>query len=61
MVTMVDELYDRHYRESRAELNAALSRVIARLGAAVRNTFEVLNRIEYSAPWTNKPRGASFR
>jgi hypothetical protein len=61
MVTMVDELYDRHYRESRAELNAVLARVIARLGAAVRNAFEVLNRIEYSAPWANKPRGANFR
>jgi len=51
MVTMVDEIYDRHYREGRAELNAAILSVASRLGGAVRNAFEVLNRIEYSAPW----------
>ena len=54
---MVDELYDRHYRESRAELNAAIAGAFARLGKAVGNAFNVLNRIEYSAPWA-KPRRA---
>ena len=58
MVTMVDELYDRHDRESRAELNAALTAGFARLGKAVRNAFNVLNRIEYSAPWASKPKRA---
>ena len=54
---MVDELYDRHYRESRAELNAAIAGAFERLGKAVGNAFNVLNRIEYSAPWA-KPRRA---
>ena len=58
MVTMVDELYDRHYRESRAELNAAIAGAFARLGKAVGNAFNVLNRIEYSAPWAAKARRA---
>ena len=58
MVTMVDEIYDRHYREGRAELNAALANTFARLGNAVDNAFNVLNRIEYSAPWVSKPRRA---
>ena len=58
MVTMVDELYDRHYRESRAELNAAIANAFARLGSAVGNAFKVLNRIEYSAPWKSKPKRA---
>ena len=58
MVTMVDELYDRHYREGRAELNAAMAGMFARLGKAVGNAFNVLNRIEYSAPWTAKAKRA---
>lgn len=51
MVTMIDEIYDRHYQESRAQLNGALLGAFERLGRAVVNSFEVLNRIEYSAPW----------
>lgn len=58
MVTMVDEIYDRHYQAGRNELNAAISELFSRLGAAIGNTFEVLNRIEYSAPWAVKPRRA---
>jgi hypothetical protein len=58
MFTMLDEIYDRHYREARAELNAAILSVASRFGGAVRNAFEVLNRIEYSAPWTSKAKRA---
>jgi hypothetical protein len=58
MVTMIDELYDRHYRESRAELNSALAGAFARLLSSVGNAFEVLNRIEYAAPWSSNPTGA---
>ena len=54
MVTMIDEIYDRHYQDARSELNAALVRGAARLRNAVLNTFRVLNRIEYDAPWTAK-------
>ena len=53
MVTMVDEIFDRQYRSGRAELNAAIFDVAARLGHAVGNAFKVLNRIEYSAPWAS--------
>jgi hypothetical protein len=52
MVTMLDEIYDRHYHEARSELNASISNGLARLGRAVGNAFAVLNRIEYSTPWT---------
>lgn len=58
MVTMVDEIYDRHYQDGRGELNAALTEVFSRFGAAFGNAFRVLNRIEYSAPWSAKPRRA---
>jgi hypothetical protein len=53
---MVDEIYDRHYREGRAALNASLLGGFARFGEAFGNAFKVLNRIEYSAPWTIKPK-----
>lgn len=52
MVTMIDEIYDRHYQIGRAELNASMLRGLARLSRAVGNAFAVLNRIEYSAPWS---------
>ena len=58
MVTMVDEIYDRHYREARNELNAAVARGLARLGKAIDEAFEVLVGIEYQAPWTARSRRA---
>lgn len=54
MVTMIDEIYDRHYQAGRSELNATIIGGIGRLGRAVGNAFNVLNRIEYDAPWSNK-------
>ena len=54
MITMVDEIYDRDYRAGRDALNAAILSAFSRFGHAVGNAFEVLNRIEYSAPWTIK-------
>jgi hypothetical protein len=51
MVTMVDEIYDRHYREGRAELNASIDRALKRFGNSIGNAFNVLQRIEYDAPW----------
>ena len=58
MITMIDEIFDRHYREGRNELNAAIVSGFSRLRRAVGNAFEVLNRIEYSAPWAAKARRA---
>ena len=52
MITMVDEIFDRHYQAGRKELNAAIVTGARRLGQAIANAFKVLNRIEYSAPWT---------
>jgi hypothetical protein len=58
MVTMIDEIYDRHYREGRGELNAAAARGLARFGRSIHDAFEVLVGIEYSEPWarSNKAR-----
>lgn len=49
---MIDEIFDRHYQASRAELNSAIVRGAARLGNAFGAAFAALNRAEYSAPWT---------
>jgi len=58
MVTMIDEIYDRNYRDGRVQLNAAIASGFVRLGRAIHNAFAVLNRIEYSEPWAAKPRKA---
>jgi hypothetical protein len=58
MVTMIDEIFDRNYQVGRAGFNGALTQAFARFGHAIGNAFAVLNRIEYSAPWTAKPRKA---
>jgi hypothetical protein len=54
IVAMIDEIFDRHYQEGRAELNAGINAVVGRFGRAVRNAFDVLQRIEYDSPWTAK-------
>ena len=58
MVTMIDELFDRSYRDGRARLNASLATGLSRLTETVMNAFDVLNRIEYQAPWTARPKRA---
>ena len=58
MVTMVDEIYDRHYQAGRAELNAALSRGFSQIGRLIGDSFKVLHRIEWSAPWEQKSKRA---
>jgi len=57
---MVDEIYDRHYQAARSELNATIISAFGRLGDAVSNAFEVLNRIEYQAPWAAKAKRVRF-
>lgn len=52
---MIDEIFDRNYRAGRAQLNASLVRGLSGLADAIMNSFDVLNRIEYQAPW-NAPR-----
>lgn len=51
MVTMVDEIFDRTYQNGRAELNAGIARGFAKLGSMLSESFAVLHRIEWSAPW----------
>jgi hypothetical protein len=54
MRTMIDELFDRDYQAGRRALNADITKLAARFGAAFGNAFKVLNRIEYSEPWASK-------
>ena len=53
---MIDEIFDRQYRTGRTELNMTLLDVARHLGKSVTDAFEVLNRIEYSAPWAARSR-----
>ena len=55
---MIDQMFDRAYQQGRSELNAGLALIINRVGKAMLNAFQVLNRIEYSAPWAPKARRA---
>jgi hypothetical protein len=51
MVTMIDEIYDRAYRDARGHLNASVSNAFSRFGRTIGESFRVLHRIEWSAPW----------
>jgi hypothetical protein len=55
---MMDQIFDRTYQSGRAELNSGLDRLFRRAGAAGREAFQVLNRIEFSAPWLERKQGA---
>jgi hypothetical protein len=61
MVTMVDEIFDRQYQDGRAEINAALSRGFTELGRMIGDSFKVLHRIEWSAPWEQKSKRGRAR
>jgi len=58
MVTMIDDIFDRQYQAGRKELNASILQLLTTFGRAVGNAFNVLNRIEYSAPWRSPPKRA---
>ena len=58
MVTMVDEIFDRHYQAGRDELNAAIASGFGKLSRAIGNAFKVLNKIEYQDPWNATPKRA---
>jgi len=55
---MIDEIYDRQYQAGRDALNGSIIGLLRRLGDASGNAFKVLNRIEYSAPWTAQAKRA---
>ena len=58
---MIDEIFDRNYQSGRAELNAGLDRLFAGIGKTVRDSFTVLHRIEWSAPWERTTKRAPIR
>ena len=48
---MVDEIFDRAYRAARTDLNASLTHAFSTAAKALGESFKVLHRIEWSAPW----------
>lgn len=48
---MVDETFDRLYREGSGELNRAIDSGLRRLGTEIMAAFRTLHRIEWEAPW----------
>lgn len=55
---MVDELYDRGYQAARAQLNAHASSALGAAAHELARSLKALHRIEWSAPWTAKPKDA---
>ena len=55
---MIDEIFDRQYQAARARMHADLSAPLAKAGRAMFQSFKVLNRIEYQAPWATEPKKA---
>ena len=53
---MIDEIFDRTYQTGRADLNAGLGLVFREVATAATNAVQVLNRIEYEAPWLARRR-----
>ena len=58
MVTMIDEIFDRQYQAGRDALNASIANAFARFGRSIGDAFQVLNKIEYDAPWASKRKSA---
>jgi len=56
MLTMIDQIFDRNYQGARYAMNSAATDMFERFFKAAANAFRVLNRIEYSAPWSERTR-----
>jgi len=55
MITMVDEIYDRAYQASRAQLHAGIDRFFATIGREFGKSLKAVHEFEWSAPWAVKP------
>ena len=53
---MFDEIFDRNYQQSRAQMNRSIDGAVARLSRTVMNAFGALQKIQYSSPWVRTPR-----
>ena len=58
---MIDQIFDRDYQAGRASLNGSLRDGFARIGRKLNDSFRVLHRIEWSAPWESKSRQVHCR
>jgi len=56
MITMIDEIFDRNYQAARADLNDSLDLIFSRVGRELGKTMTALHRIEWSAPWSSRPK-----
>jgi hypothetical protein len=54
---MMDEMFDRAYRQGRTELNAGIQRALTQLSRTVGDGLEALHRFEWSAPWNAGSKG----
>jgi len=50
---MVDEHFNKLYREGSGELNRAVDSGIRALGASIMAAFQSLHRIAWDSPWTS--------
>jgi hypothetical protein len=48
---MIDEIFDRNYQQGRASLNRGIVDGFSRLSRTLGDSFTVLHRIEWNAPW----------
>jgi hypothetical protein len=53
---MVDEHFNKLYREGSGELNRAVDSGIRALGASIMAAFQSLHRIAWDSPWTSADR-----
>jgi hypothetical protein len=60
MVIMIDEIFDRHYQAGRASLNDSITAGLTSAGRTIFQSFKVLNRIEYQAPWASSAKRARY-
>jgi len=58
MITMIDEIFDRDYQQARANLNGGISSAVSHVARNLGQSFNVLHRIEWSAPWEQKSKRA---
>ena len=58
MVTMVDEIFDRMYQQSRAELHRDLGNLFGSVAGELGKSLKALHSLEWNAPWAATARAS---
>jgi hypothetical protein len=56
MWTMIDQLWDRQYRDGRDQLHTGIDRLVEKVRCSTGTVFRLMHAIQFDAPWAPRSR-----